>query len=56
LVDGLGSSSYVAREVIGAERLVDYTYRQPMFERFAGKLGLVLADRVVSAFSGGAIR
>lgn len=52
LIDGLGNSSYVARELVGAERIVDYTHRPPVFERFAGKLGVVLADRVVGAFGG----
>ncbi len=39
LVDALGSSSYVAREVIGAEDIVDYTNREPYFEKLAKKLG-----------------
>ncbi len=50
LIDGLGSSSYVAREIIGAERIVDYTYRRPVFERFAERFGAVAANAVINAF------
>lgn len=50
LTDGLASSSHVAREIVGAERIVDYTHRPPMFERFAGKLGGVFADSVLASF------
>jgi protease-4 len=39
LVDGLGSSSYVAREVIGVENLVDFTVRAGYFDRFAERFG-----------------
>ena len=39
LIDGLGSSSYVAREIIGAEKIVDYTPSPDYLERFAGRLG-----------------
>ena len=43
LVDGLGSSSYVAREIIGAEKIVDYTTRPDYFERFADRIGAAMA-------------
>ncbi len=39
LADALGSSSYVAREVIGAESMVDFTKGEDMFELFAKKMG-----------------
>ncbi|MDX9741601.1 MAG: S49 family peptidase [Gammaproteobacteria bacterium] len=52
LTDGLASSSMVARDIVGAERIVDYTHRPPVFERFAGRLGGVLADGVLTAFRG----
>ena len=44
LVDSLGSASYVAREVIGAEDIVDYTYRENVFDRFARRLGTATAQ------------
>lgn len=40
LIDGLGSASYVAREVIGETNIVDYTYRPDPIQQFAEKLGL----------------
>jgi protease-4 len=43
LIDGLGSASYVAREIVGAENLVDYTYQPPYFQRFAERLGAAAA-------------
>jgi len=39
LADELGSSSYVAREVIGAEDIVDYTTTEDLIERFAKRVG-----------------
>ena len=40
LVDGLGSSSYVARELVGAEKIVDFTPRPSPFEGLVGRLGV----------------
>jgi len=48
LVDALGSSSYVAREVIGAENIIDYSYDQPVFERFVERFGASMASGVTS--------
>ncbi|MCP3670976.1 MAG: S49 family peptidase [Gammaproteobacteria bacterium] len=39
LADAIGSSSYVAREIIGAEDIVDFTSGEDLFERFAKKMG-----------------
>lgn len=44
LVDGLGSSSYVAREIIEAEDIVNYTLRETVFERFADRIGASMAS------------
>lgn len=43
LVDGLASSSYVARELIGAEKIVDYTPRPDFLERFGETFGVAMA-------------
>lgn len=43
LIDGLASSSQVAREVVGAERLVDFTRKESPLDRFAKKLGAGVA-------------
>ena len=42
LVDGFGSASYVAREVVGVEDIKDYTYQEDILQQFAGKLGAAL--------------
>ncbi|MFC0708393.1 S49 family peptidase [Azorhizophilus paspali] len=46
LVDALGSASHVAREVVGAEDLVDFTVRETPFDRFAKKLGSGVVERL----------
>ncbi len=43
LSDGLGSASFVAREVIGAETLVDYSQQRDLFERLAERVGTAFA-------------
>ena len=58
LIDGLGSSSYVAREVIGAKELVDYTHQETPLDRFAKKLGASVAEHVAiwTGFAGPQLR
>ena len=53
LVDGLGSSSYVAREIVGAEKIVDYTHRRPYIERLAERLGTAVAQSLAAMMEGG---
>jgi len=43
LVDGLANSSYVARELIGAKKIVDYTHRPSALERLTNRFGVVMA-------------
>lgn len=44
LVDSLGGASYVAREVIGAEEIVNYTHREKALDRFARRFGASMAQ------------
>lgn len=44
LVDALGSSSYVAREVIGEETMVEYTVTEDLLERLAERVGASMAS------------
>ncbi|MDP1558976.1 MAG: S49 family peptidase [Nitrosomonas sp.] len=44
LTDAIGSTDYVAREVIMAEDIVDFTTKQGFAERFAKRLGKVAAN------------
>lgn len=49
LVDGLGSSAYVARELIGNDKLFDYTQRPGVFERFSEQFGSGVAQAILRA-------
>jgi len=44
LVDELGSSSQVARDVFGEETIINYTVKQDIFERFAERIGSSVAQ------------
>lgn len=50
LVDQLGSSSYVAREVVGVEEIRNFTRQQPYFERMAERLGVSFANALRTSF------
>ncbi len=49
LVDGLGSASYVAREIIGVENIVDFTPRPNYLDRFADSIGVTLANVITNS-------
>jgi protease-4 len=53
LADQLGSVDFVAREVIKAEDLVDYTRRDNVAERLAKKFGAAIGDGAVRAVQSG---
>lgn len=44
LIDGLANSSTVARDIIGAEEIIDYTLRPNYLDQFAGKLGATISQ------------
>ena len=52
LVDELASSSFVAREVIGAETLVDYTPQPDLLERVSKRFGVALGRGVGQVLGG----
>nr|VFK77780.1 MAG: protease-4 [Candidatus Kentron sp. SD] len=51
LVDAVGSSGYVAREVIGVEEIVDFTWKQDYLERFAERLGATMGAAMSETLS-----
>jgi protease-4 len=51
LADQLGSIDYVAREVVKAEKVEDYTQRENVAERLVRRFGATLADAAVGAVS-----
>lgn len=48
LIDGFGSTSEVARDVIGAEELVDFTHRESPIERFARQIGASMGNTLAT--------
>ena len=58
LIDGLGSASYVARDVIGEKEMVDYTVKESPFDRFSKKLGASVAQQIAmwAGFNGPSLR
>lgn len=53
LIDGLASSSKVARDIIGAGEIIDYTPRPDYLDRFAGKLGATLSQTLFQSTATG---
>ncbi len=49
LADELGSAGMVARDVIGAEDMVDFTYKERSLERFLERLGAGAAQMLIKA-------
>jgi protease-4 len=47
LADALGSVEYVAREVIKADKIVDFTPRENIAERFAKRFGAAMANALL---------
>lgn len=58
LIDGLGSSSYVARDLVGAEKLVDYTPQGSPLQQVIDQLGVSFAKGLASqlGISSGAVQ
>nr|WP_232846194.1 signal peptide peptidase SppA [Amphritea pacifica] len=48
LIDGLGSSSYVAREIVGAEKLVDFTPKGTPLEQLIDRLGVSFGKTIAT--------
>jgi protease-4 len=55
LADAVGSVDYVAREVIKAEDIVDFTPRENIAERVARRFGATMADTLVRSFGPSAL-
>lgn len=48
LIDDFGNAAYVARDIIGHETLVDYSYKPDFFEQFANDLGVSVGATISS--------
>jgi protease-4 len=56
LADAMGSAEYVAREIIKADHIVDYTTREGFTERLARRFGGVVAETLISTGFGWGLR
>jgi protease-4 len=52
-IDGLGSSGFVAREIVGAAEIVDFTPQPDPFERFTKTLGVAAGNAMASVLNVG---
>jgi len=53
LADAIGSSSYVAREIIGAEDIVEFTREPDLIKRISDRIGVAMARGLGDAISSG---
>jgi protease-4 len=53
LTDAFGSVDYVAREVIKAEQIIEYTRKDNFFERLARRFGAAMAEALGLGVTGG---
>ncbi|MEQ5834465.1 S49 family peptidase [Marinobacter sp. NFXS9] len=49
LIDGLGSASYVARDVVGEKELVDYSHKPSPFKQLVDDLGVSVGSGLAQA-------
>jgi len=52
LIDALGSASFVAREIIGAEKIADFTPRRNVLDQFAKRFGASISEQFVGGLLG----
>jgi len=53
LADALGSVAFVAREIVKAETIVNYSWRENFFERLARRFGATLGETLVRGAGSG---
>ncbi|MBN9230482.1 MAG: signal peptide peptidase SppA [Legionella sp. 40-6] len=46
LIDGIGSSGQIAREILKINSMIDYTHKQNLFDRVTKNFGTALADEL----------
>jgi protease-4 len=49
LADGLGNLDYVAREIVKAEEIIDYTPKENVAERLVKRFGAAMGEGAVRA-------
>lgn len=56
VADGFGNDDYVAKEIIGAEKLVDFTQQGRLLDKIASKLGASFGQAIGSLIQGPSLR
>jgi len=56
VADGFGNDDYVAKDIIGAEKLVDFTQQGRLIDKIAGKLGASFGQAIGSLIQGPSLR
>ncbi len=56
IADGVGNQDYVAKELIGAEKLVDFSQQEHLLDKIAGKLGASFGQAIGSMIQGASLR
>ena len=56
LVDGVGNQDYVAKDLIGAKRLVDFSRQEHFLDKIAGKIGVSFGQVIGSLIQGWSLR
>jgi protease-4 len=56
IVDAVGNQAYVAKELIGAETLVDFSRQEHLLDKIAGKLGASFGQAIDSLVQGVSLR
>ena len=56
VADGFGNDDHVARDIIGAEKLVDFTQQGSLIDKMAGKLGASFGQAIGSLIQGPSLR
>ena len=56
VADGFGNDDYVAKEIIGAETLVDFTQQGSLLEKISGKLGASFGHAIGSLIQSPSLR
>jgi protease-4 len=52
IVDGIGNQDFVAKDLIGAEKLVDFSRQEHLLDKIAGKLGASFGHEISSLAQG----
>ena len=56
VADGFGNDDFVAKNIIGAEKLVDFTQQGNLMDKISGKLGASFGQAIGSLLQGPSLR